>query len=520
MNVLITYCDDSTLNAGSRTITRDGSSWALGYTTSTKRGCGVYATSSGSFTLAPNASTTIVAAISDNTGNRGSATATITYVPTYTVTVTADSSAVTRQSDATTSQTFTVRNSGSETGTYTLTPTCTGGVSSCSAPPSVQVASGQSAPVTVSYHTAIGPTTGTVSLKAVATQDASANSTGSSTVTVSALPSNVMVNAMLPGWTGLERSSCVAIAIVRDVAYQCDAFRIAHPLPAVTTRAKARVPTLLYYSDWVQGMGASVNISIPTSISTIPDSVQFNVYKRNADSTRTLFGTRSYGWAVDGFGRSPERLSISWVTALTGIFFYRLEVRFKNGSGAWQTNAQTDGEMLGTYRVSSSFGAGWWLAGVEQLALNQAGSVSRPDSVVAWVDGDGSLRKYVYRQTVSGQDVYTADYSPDRPDTLIKNPGMPSLPWTRQAGNNLRVVFDNYGRHSLTINRAGDTTRLAWKSGGAFRLDTLIVPGGLKYQFQYDASDLLSTVTAPAATGSRQVQFARQYVSGSPTAGI
>ncbi|HEY2854904.1 MAG TPA: RHS repeat-associated core domain-containing protein [Gemmatimonadaceae bacterium] len=520
MNVLISYCDDSSLNASSRSITRDGSSWALGYTTSTKRGCGVYATSSGSFTLAPNASTTIVAAISDNMGNRGSATVTITYVPTYTVTVTADSSAVTRQSDATTSQTFTVRNSGSETGTYTLTPTCTGGVSSCGAPPSIQVASGQSAPVTVSYHTAIGPATGSVSLRAVATQDASANSTGTSTVTVSALPSNVMVNVMLPGWTGLERSSCLSIAIVRDVAYQCDAFRIAHPLPAVTTRARARVPALLYYSDWVQGMGASVNVSIPTSIPTIPDSVQFNVYKRNSDSTRTLLGTRSYGWAVDGFGRSPERLSISWVTALTGVLFYRLEVRFKSGSGAWQTNAQADGEMLGTYRVSSSFGAGWWLAGVEQLALNQAGSGSRPDSVVAWVDGDGSLRKYVYRQTLSGQDVYTADYSPDRPDTLIKSPGAPTLPWSRHAANNVRVVFDNYGRHSLTINRVGDTTRLAWKSGGALRLDTLIVPGGLRYVFQYDANDLLATVVSPAASGSRQVQFARQYVSGAPTGGV
>jgi RHS repeat-associated protein len=520
VNVLITYCDDSTLNANSRTITRDGAAWGLGYTTSTKKGCGAYATSSGSFTLGINASTTIAAAISDNRGNRGSASVTITYVPTYTVTVTADSAAVTRQSDASTSQTFTVRNSGSETASYTLTPTCSGGVSSCSAPGSVQVASGQSAPVTVSYHTAIGPATGAVSLQAVATQDNTATSTGSATVTVAALPANVMTNGTLPAWTGLERSQCVAIAIVRDVAAQCDAFRIVHPLPAVTTRAKTRVPTLVYLSDWVQGLGVSVNASIPTTIATIPDSVQFNVYRRNADSTRTLLQSRSYGWAVDGFGRAPERLSISGVTSLTGVLFYRLEVRFKSGAGTWQTNAQTDGEMLAANRAGNSFGAGWWLAGIEQLALNQAGSASRPDSVVAWIGGDGSMRKYVYRQTVSGQDVYTADYTPDRPDTLIKNPGAPSLPWTRHGGNNLRIVFDSYGRHSLTINRAGDTTRIAWKAGGAARLDTLVVPGGLRYVFQYDASDLLSTVVAPAASGSRQIQFARQFVNGTPTAGI
>src|SRR5690242_13551382 len=142
VNLLITYCDDSTLNASSRTVTRDGSSWAIGYTTGTKRECGAYASSSATFTLGLNASTIITAAISDNRGNRGSATATITYVPTYTVTVTADSGAVTRQSDVNTSQTFTVRNSGSETGTYNLTPTCSGGVSACSAPSSVQVASG------------------------------------------------------------------------------------------------------------------------------------------------------------------------------------------------------------------------------------------------------------------------------------------------------------------------------------------------------------------------------------------
>ena len=520
VNVLITYCDDSTLNASSRTITRDGSTWALGYTTSTKRGCGAYATSSGSLTLGVNASTTIVAAISDNRGNRGSAAVTITYVPTYTVTVTADSSAVTRQSDASTSQTFTVRNSGSETGTYTLTPTCSGGVNSCSAPASVQIGSGQSATITVNYHTVIGPATGTVSLSAVATQDNTASSSAASTVTVLSLPSNVMENGMLPAWTGLERSSCVSIAIVREVAAQCDAFRIVHPLPAVRTRGKLRAPTLVYYSDWVYGMSASVNVSIPSSIAAIPDSVQFNVYQRNADSTRTLIGSRNYGWAVDGFGRAPERLSIQWVDARTGILFYRLEARFKSGNGAWQTNALLDGEILSTYRPNSTFGTGWWLAGVEQLALNQAGSASRPDSVVEWIGGDGSMRKYVYRQTVAGQDVYTADLTPDRPDTLMKNPGAPSLPWARHAGDNVIAVFDNLGRHCLTINRVGDTTRMAWKSDGSARLDTLIVPGGLRFAFLYDASNLLTTVIAPGATSPRQVQIARQFVNSAPTGGI
>ena len=192
VNLVISYCDDSTLNASSRTITRDGATWALGYTTSTKKGCGAYATSSSSFTLAINGSTTITAAISDVRGNRGTASATITYVPTYTVTVTADSDAVTRQSDASTSQTFKVRNSGSEPATYTLTPTCTGGVNSCSAPGSVQVAVGQTATVAVSYHTVIGPATGTVSLQAVAQQNNSFTGAAASAVTSSALPSNVM----------------------------------------------------------------------------------------------------------------------------------------------------------------------------------------------------------------------------------------------------------------------------------------------------------------------------------------
>lgn len=520
VNLVISYCDDSTLDASSRAITRDGAAWALGYTTSTKKGCGAYATSSSTFTLGINASTTITAAISDLRGNRGTASATITYVPTYTVTVTADSAALTRQSDASTSQTFKVRNSGSEPATYTLTPTCGGGVNSCSAPGSVQVAVGQTATVAVNYHTVIGPATGTVGLQAVAQQNSSFTGSASSTVTISALPSNVMENGMLPAWTGLERSACVSIAIVRDVAAQCDAFRILHPLPAVRTRTKSRVPTLVYYSDWVYGIGASVNVSIPTSIATVPDSVQFNVYRRNPDSTRTLIGSRSYGWAVDGFGRAPQRLSVAWVDARTGILFYRLEARFKSGAGAWQTNAQTDGEILSTNRQSSAFGTGWWLEGVEQLALNQAGSSSRPDSAIEWMGGDGSMRKYVYRQTVSSQDVYTADLSPDRPDTLIKNPGTPSLPWIRHAGNNVRVIFDNYGRHSLTINRVNDTTRMAWKSDGTLRLDTLIVPGGLRYSFQYDANNWLTTVAAPGAAAPRQVQFARQFVNASPTAAV
>ena len=415
-----------------------------------------------------------------------------------------------------TSQTFTVKNSGSETGNYTLTTTCSGGASSCSAPSSVQIASGQSASVAVSYHTAIGPTTGTVSLQAVATENTSYSSSASSTVNVAALPSNVMTNNTLPGWTGLERSDCVAIAIVKDVAAQCDAFRILHPLPAVTTRAKARVPTLVYYSDWVTGPGVSASVSVPTSITTIPDSVQFNVYRPNPDSTLTLLQSRSYGWAVDGFGRSPQELSIPNVTTLTGIFYYRLEVRFKSGTGAWQTNAQVDGSMLAADRSSSSFGAGWWLEGVEQLVFNQGGSPSHPD--VAWIGGDGSMRQYAFRQTNAAGDVYTADLSPDRPDTLIKDAA--DTLWTRPDGNNVRVLFDAHGHHVLTINRVGDSTRMAWNSSVASRLDTLIVPGGLKYVFLYDVNNRLTTINAPGVSGSRPVQFSRQLVNGSATDGI
>ena len=521
----IQFCDDSSLNASTRKVTRDGVQLTDTYATGTKRACGAYATSSITISnLVAGQPTTIHAEIKDNAGNLGSANVTITYVPTYTVTVTPDSSSVSRQSDVNGVQPFTLRNTGSETATYTLTPTCSGGVAQCSAPSSVQIASQQTASVSVSYHTAIGPTSGTVALGAVAQQDPTATGSGSMTVNVAALPTNVVVNATLPGWTGYDRSSCLAFGIVPGVAAQCDAFRITQPLPAVFTRGKARVPTLVHYSDWIVGPGFSVNFAVPTSVA-VPDSVQLNVYSRTwNNSTIALYASRAWAWGST-YAHSPERLSVFPMLGGTGIFGYRLEVRYwYNNNPGWElATATIDAEILRTQRRSAdTFGSGWWLSGVEQLVLGQVTAPAPTDSILLWVGGDGSMRKYVWQSSSGTRSTYLAANSLAGPDTLIRDTSSPN-PWMRLAGNNVRVVFDAYGRHVMTINRVNDTTRFAWKAGGALRLDTLIVPAGLRYVFNHDAGDRLTSVDAPPTTTGgavRTTQIIRSVVNGSTGVGI
>lgn len=516
VNATVTWCDDSSLYAETRQVTLDGVALTTNYTplSSTIR-CPARAQTSLTLNLTPG-SHLLHAQIDDNRLNVGSVDGTFTYAS-YSVTVTADSSAVTRAARADGVQTFRVTETGVTPATYTLTPTCPAPqFANCSAANAVQLTPGAAVTVNVGYTTNASPGTAALTLQATAQPNGS-NSQASTQVTVNAPP--VIEDATGAAWTGLDRSRCVAFEIVRDVAAQCDAIRIAQRLPSVRTRNKLRTPTLLYYSDHVYGVGVSANVTVPSQITA--DSVTLNVYTRTWDGTVSPTPTvsRTYAWSPT-YGHTTQRLAISNVFGSTGIDRYHLEAKFWSG-GVVQSSNFVDGEILQTNRQFSDFGAGWWLAGLEQIVLGQGGSSAKPDSIVAWIGGDGSMQKYVWQQTIGSQDIYVAARVIDRPDTLVKDTSLPSTPWVRREENNLRVFFDAYGRHTLTINRIADTTRFAWKAGGAVRLDTIIVPGGLKYNLSYDTGDRLVSVTAPPdGATARVVQFERGVLNGALTKGI
>jgi hypothetical protein len=137
------------------------------------------------------------------------------------------------------------------------------------------------------------------------------------------------------------------------------------------------------------------------------------------------------------------------------------------------TTRSLTGTAIVLARGASAFGAGWSLAGLEQLYFPQ------DTTQLLWVSGDGSARIY---HRVGNTNSFLAD-SLDGPDSLTRNPA--TLTFTRFAPGGLRIHFDSAGEHATTVNRLGQTTTFAW-SGGL--LQSITVPptsAGLTWHFTY-----------------------------------
>jgi RHS repeat-associated protein len=135
------------------------------------------------------------------------------------------------------------------------------------------------------------------------------------------------------------------------------------------------------------------------------------------------------------------------------------------------------GRLAIVNRSTSPFGAGWWLAGLEQLD---------PVSML-WVGGDGSLRSY----KPAGTNRWAAP-NVDRPDTLTWT----GVNYVRYLPHGVQVLFDSAGRHIATVSRLGHRTSFFY-TGGA--LDSIVVPPATTrrvYRFVY-AGGVLDSIIAP-----------------------
>lgn len=435
--------------------------------------------------------------------------ASVTFVVTkYAVAVVPQVATATTAAYAAETRRFTVTNTGSATRLFDFQAQCALPVASnCVANPSSQsIAPSASIPVDVSYTTGEPQATGTVRLVA---RDSGARSLGDSVITLTIGPaianSMVIVNELNAGTT-IERSQCVVVGIVRDVADECGALRIAHPLPAVQTLGTARVPTLLYASDHVQGTMLPVNV-ILADTATIPTSVWLKL-------TRTWPGGAQDADSISYTGKDwwsdrSRRIAIPVGATMnhgTGILHYVVEVRGVYSSSS-QVLGTVSGDLAFINRTSSPFGGGWWLGGLEQLYLSQY------DGSLLWVAGDGSTRRYVNQHAIAGTDTVWLASALTKPDTLLHRA---DGTYRRLAGNGLYVEFDRFGLHQRTVNRLGYATVFTYDASS--RLHTIQLPpiqagGGPAhtYTFDYDpTSGLLNTVTAPTVDGkTRQVTLAR-----------
>ena len=162
---------------------------------------------------------------------------------------------------------------------------------------------------------------------------------------------------------------------------------------------------------------------------------------------------------------------------------FTLEVRNQYTEGP--QSATIYDTLMVVNRVGSEFGAGWWLAGVEQLVLNQ------PGNKILWLGGDGSAAVY---RPVNGTTWVRA--SGAFRDTLVLASGV----YTRTVRHGVQVKFDNAGRHIQTVNRTGQTTTFTW-AGSPARLTGIRVPPGASgptYTLAYDGSNKLDYISDPA----------------------
>jgi YD repeat-containing protein len=187
-------------------------------------------------------------------------------------------------------------------------------------------------------------------------------------------------------------------------------------------------------------------------------------------------------------------------TDSSGLYPFTLLVRnIYPGIGSYET-AVSD-TLIVVNRRMSRFGAGWSLAGIEELRFNQ------PGNKVLWIGGDGSAK--VYRNV--NATTWRAAAGAYR-DTLVRFDSASTSWYRRRLRNGVQVTFDIHGRHVRTTNRARQYTRFYWRPNCTGQcipiLDSIAVPphptdstnmAGTVYRFTYTSNDTtLDRITDPA----------------------
>lgn len=217
-------------------------------------------------------------------------------------------------------------------------------------------------------------------------------------------------------------------------------------------------------------------------------------------------------WVTSRAQRLAMPLNLSGATRIVA---YQVDVKLRYGAEWRPAAAVVTGELAFVNRLESRFGAGWWMAGLEQLYPGQ------PGGTILWVAGDGTARKYVRTGTLGSDTVFVAE-TLRRPDTLFRTA---TGTYRRSLPNGVRVFFDGAGLHTQTVNRLGHTTRFVWAAAtGEPRLDSIVVPSAATlraYAFYYDPDGRLNLATGPGGSSAqREVRFARKIIGGLPSRGI
>ncbi|HEY0017785.1 MAG TPA: RHS repeat-associated core domain-containing protein [Longimicrobium sp.] len=461
----IRWSDNLHLNDGSRQITVNGQNVTSQFTYTKTNNWTTRST--GTVQVQPGGTYTLVAEICDLYASNCSTSQVMYTGPVVGVRVTPDGQAVTVPGGSPQTAQFTVQNTGTAAVSFNVTPGCTGAGSCAAFPTSVAPAPGTSAVVTVSYVAPTAGTGGTVALTAAygAVQDG-----GSYTIVTPAPPPVSMgVNVDASPGSSVDRGACVTVAVVGG-AFECGDLRLAHALPAVRTLNRARTPVLLYNHDHANPRPlVAANVTLDPSLGT-PSRVEGVLVFAG---TGQNWGMRTWtGWA-GGTRRLVYDFDAGELP--TGLYPYTLQVTAWYGATPHTVSAT--GDLIVVSRITSPFGAGWWLAGLERLYHVGAARM-------LWVGGDGSARVYTRMN-----DTTWVGANPARPDTM-KYRTTPSAHYARLLPDGSRVELGASGYHDATVNALGHRTFFGYYVDAAgIRLYYIDVPGGVRYWFEYGKVD-------------------------------
>jgi RHS repeat-associated protein len=189
-------------------------------------------------------------------------------------------------------------------------------------------------------------------------------------------------------------------------------------------------------------------------------------------------------WSLPGAGTFRAGLQLDLRSLPSGRYPYKLEGGVLGFSGARKRyigslNSVT-GSLLHVNGTASPFGAGWGLAGLDELVIDDDGSV-------LLIDGDGG--ESLFAATTPGQPYQSppGDFS-----TLER---LPDATFRRTLTDQTVYTFNALHKQASVRDRNGNETRYAYDAAG--RLITITDPAGLVTTFDYTAGRV-TTITDPA----------------------
>ena len=380
---------------------------------------------------------------------------------------------------------FRVVNTGTMQTTYTLSPTCPSGWGCTPSAQTVVLAGSDSAFVDMGFTPPISGN-GWVQLTAASGSVSSFGGT-----TVEPLP---MALSGFPGddesLQRMQRDACITVAMGPASASQCGDLRVVHALPDTRVLNRNRQPVLFYNSSHARPIPI-VAEHLHGPASGVPDSIHAVLLVEGVQ----VAAVRFKGWG----SASARRIAVPFFAHAhpTGVYTYTLQITAKWLNGTQETLRTRTGRMAVVNRSGSPFGAGWWVAGMEQLVTVPG------DTAKLWIGGDGSTR--IYRGNPGGP--WVADRY-DRPDTLYNGvSGELGTVTVRTLPGRSEVWFDAQGRHLRTIDRMQLYTGFHWDGNYLARIN-LPYAGAqgdtTRYYFEYNNNPTaavrnLSRVASPGA---------------------